>query len=142
MKIRKGNDTNPITNNQESDKVVIDGLMTAEDLVALGRNAGMNTIEQLKIMYPKNEEYEKFELEKINEENLTKELRKAGQQNDEKINSIYANQLAKEEITKTKKEIERLQNEYQKTKDNKLIEEKDKKIRELQEKVDKLSKKE
>ena len=140
MKIRKGNNTEPIKNNQENDNVVIDGLMTAEDLVNIGKKAGMNTIEQLRLMYPKNENYEKFELEKINEENLTKELRRAGKQNDEKINSIYSNQIAKEEIRKTKNEITRLNEEYQNTKNKRIMEEKDEQIRMLQEKLNKLNK--
>lgn len=133
MKIRKPNNTNPINNNQESDKVVIDGLMTAEDLSDLGTRAGINTIEQLRQMYPKNIELEKRELEIISDEALAEKLRIAGKDNDEKINAIFQNQLLKNKINETRAEIQRLNKEYKKSHEENLIYEKDRKIRELEE---------
>lgn len=135
MKIRAGNKTKPITNNQESDKVIIDGLMTAEDLTDLGTRAGINTIEQLKAMYPKNVELEKRELEIMSDEELTKKLRIAGKDNDEKINAIYQNQLLKNKIHETRTEIQRLNKEYKKSHEENLIYEKDRKIKELEEEL-------
>ena len=98
MKIRRPNRNKPIANNQESDKVIMDGLMTAEDLTDLGVRAGINTIEQIRAMYPKNEELEKRELEIMSDEELVKKLRIAGKDNDEKINAFYQNQLIKNKI--------------------------------------------
>lgn len=137
MKIRKGHNNIPIKNNQESDKVVIDGLMTAEDLSHLGTTAGINTIEQLKAMYPKNLELEQKELEIMSDEALTQKLRIAGKDNDEKINAIYQNQLLKNKISQTRNEIQRLNKEYQKSHEENLIYEKDRKIRELEETLEK-----
>ena len=132
MKIRKPNNNQPIVNNQESDKVVIDGLMTAEDLTDLGVKAGVNTIEQLKAMYPKNPELEQRELEIMSDEELVKKLRIAGKDNDEKINAIYQNQLLKNKINETRAEIQKLNKEYQKSHEENLVYEKDRKIRELE----------
>ena len=75
MIIRKPNNNPPISNNQESDKVVIDGLMTAEDLTDLGMKAGQNTIEQLRALYPKNPELEKRELDIMSDDALAQKLR-------------------------------------------------------------------
>ncbi len=141
MKLKKPNITKPIENNQESDKVVIDGLMTAEDLTDLGVKAGMNTIEQLRAMYPKTPELEKRELEIINDEALAEKLRIAGKDNDEKINAIYQNQLLKNKINETRSEIQKLNKEYQKTHEENLIYEKDRKIRELETELKKFQEK-
>lgn len=135
MKIRTPNKTEPIANNQKSDKVVIDGLMTAEDLTDLGTRAGINTIEQLKAMYPKNPELEQRELDIMTNESLTEKLRIAGKDNDEKINAIYQNQLLKNKINETRSEIQRLNKEYEKSHEENLIYEKDRKIRELEQTI-------
>ena len=137
MKIRQPNKTEPRQNNQESDKVVIDGLMTAEDLTDLGVKAGINTIEQLRAMYPKNPELEKRELEIMSDEALVERLRLAGKDNDEKINAIYQNQLLKNKIHETRNEIQRLNKEYKKSHEENLIYEKDRKIKELEETIEK-----
>lgn len=141
MKIRKPNPTEPITNNQESDKVVIDGLMTAEDLTDLGTKAGINTIEQLRAMYPKNLELEQKELEIMSDEALVEKLRIAGKDNDEKINAIYQNQLLKNKINETRAEIQKLNEEFQKTHEENIIYEKDRKIRELEETINSMKNK-
>ena len=109
--------------------------MTAEDLTDLGTRAGMNTIEQLKIMYPKNEKLEKRELEIMSDEKLVEKLRAAGKDNDEKINAIYQNQLFKNKINETRAEIQRINKEYKKTHEENLIYEKDRKIKELEEEL-------
>lgn len=137
MLIRKPNNNMPIENNQESDKVVIDGLMTAEDLTVLGQQAGAKTIEQLRSLYPKNIELEKKELEIMSDEALIEKLRIAGKDNDEKINAIYKNQLLKNKIKETRNEIQRLNQEYKKTHEENLIFEKDRKIRELENELEK-----
>lgn len=137
MKIRKPNKTEPRTNNQESDKVVIDGLMTAEDLTDLGIKAGINTIEQLRAMYPKNTELEARELEIMSDEALANKLRMAGKDNDEKINAIYQNQLLKNKINETRSEIQKLNKEFKKSHEENLIYEKDRKIKELEETLEK-----
>lgn len=135
MKIRTPNKTEPTKNDQKSDKVVIDGLMTAEDLTDLGTRAGINTIEQLKAMYPKNPELEQRELDIMTNEALTEKLRAAGKDNDEKINAIYQNQLLKNKINETRGEIQRLNKEYEKSHEENLIYEKDRKIRELEQTI-------
>lgn len=132
MLVRKANKNQAIANNQESDKVVIDGLMTAEDLALVGQRAGMQTIEQLRQLYPHNLELEKRELEIMNDEALVEKLRIAGKDNDEKINAFYQNQLYKDKINQTRAEIQRLNKEYQRTHEENLIFEKDRKIRELE----------
>ena len=137
MKIRQPNKTEPRQNNQKSDKVVIDGLMTAEDLTDLGIKAGINTVEQLRAMYPKNPELEKRELEIMSDEALVEKLRLAGKDNDEKINAIYQNQLLKNKINETRNEIQRLNKEYKKSHEENLIYEKDRKIKELEETIEK-----
>lgn len=137
MLIRKPNENMPIENNQKSDKVVIDGLMTAEDLTVLGQEAGTKTIEQLRSLYPRDIELEKREMEIMTDEALTKKLRAAGKDNDEKINSIYQNQLLKNKIRETRSEIQRLNKEYQKSHEENLIFEKDRKIRELENELEK-----
>ena len=115
--------------------------MTAEDLTDLGVKAGMNTIEQLRAMYPKNPDLEKRELEIINDEALAEKLRIAGKDNDEKINAIYQNQLLKNKINETRSEIQKLNKEYQKTHEENLIYEKDRKIRELETELKKFQEK-
>ena len=135
MKIRKPNSTEPTINNQESDKVVIDGLMTAEDLTDLGTRAGVNTIEQLKAMYPKNPELEQRELDIMTNEALTEKLRITGKDNDEKINAIYQNQILKNKINETRNEIQRLNKEYKKSHEENLVYEKDRRIRELEQTI-------
>ena len=137
MKIRKPNKTKPTENDQKSDKVVIDGLMTAEDLTDLGVKAGVNTIEHLRAMYPKNPELEKKELEIMSDEALAEKLRIAGKDNDEKINAIYQNQLLKNKINETRTEIQKLNQDYKKTHEENIIYEKDRKIRELEETIEK-----
>lgn len=132
MLVRKANKNQAITNNQESDKVVIDGLMTAEDLAIVGQRAGMQTIEQLRQLYPQNLELEQRELEIMSDEALVEKLRIAGKDNDEKINAFYQNQLYKDKINKTRAEIQRLNKEYERTHEENLIFEKDRKIRELE----------
>lgn len=140
MLVRKPNNNYPTINNQQSDKVIIDGLMTAEDMVDLGTRAGANTLEELKRLYPHNPELEKRELELIDDSKLVEKLRIAGKDNDEKINAFYANQKLKDEVNKTRAEIQRLNKEYQKTHENNLIYEKDRKISELEEKIKELQK--
>lgn len=135
MKIRQGNKNTATINNQESDKVVIDGLVTAEDLAIIGQNAGVQTIEQLRQLYPKNVELEERELEIMNNDALIEKLRIAGKDNDEKINAFYQNQLYKDKIVKTRAEIQRINKEYEKTREENLIFEKDRKIRELEDEL-------
>lgn len=136
MKIRKGNSNEPIKNNQKSDKVIIDGLMTAEDLVNMGTKAGINTIEQLRQLYPHNPILEKAENEIMNDEELVKKLRIAGKDNDEKINAMYMNQKLKESIRLTRNKINELNEKYAKTHQQNLIYEKDRLIKELQNELD------
>lgn len=133
MKIRKGNPNIPAINNQKSDKVIIDGLMTAEDLVSLGSQAGMHTIEQLKAMYPHNPDLKAKEEAIISDSALVEKLRIAGKDNDEKINALYSNQKIKQKIKETRDSINKLNKEYKETHENNLIYEKDRKIKELEE---------
>lgn len=141
MLTRKSNKNYPITNNQESDKVVIDGLMTAEDLTLIGQEAGAKTIEQLRTLYPKNIDLEKREMEIMSDEELTRKLRIAGKDNDEKINSIYQNQLLKNKIRETRAEVQRLNKEFERTHEENLMFEKDRRIRELENELEKAKQK-
>ena len=140
MKIRKANNNYPTVNNQESDKVVIDGLMTAEDLVDLGARAGTNTIEQLKQMYPKNEAAELKELSLMDNDQFIQKLKEVGTYNKENIDAFYNNQLLKDEIHKTRTKLQQIYRDYEKTKENSLVYEKDRQIKELQEKIENLQK--
>lgn len=140
MKIRKGNDSKPVENNQESDKVCIDGLMKTEDLVSYGQIAGMQTIEELRKMYPKNTEYEERERIIMNDEELTLKLRAAGKDNDEKINAVYQNQKLKEKIRDTRNQINSLNKEYEQTHQENIIYQKNQKIRELEDEIAKITK--
>ena len=135
MKIRKGNDSKPVENNQESDKVCIDGLMKTEDLVSYGQIAGMQTIEELRKLYPKNAEYEEREKIIMNDEELTLKLRAAGKDNDEKINAVYQNQKLKEKIRDTRDKINSLNKEYEQTHQENIIYQKNQKIRELENEI-------
>lgn len=141
MLAKKANKNYPIINNQESDKVVIDGLMTAEDLTVIGQEAGAKTIEQLRTLYPKNTNLEQREMEIMSDEELTRKLRIAGKDNDEKINSIYQNQLLKNKINETRNEIQRLNKEFERTHEENLIYEKDRKIKELENELEKAKQK-
>ena len=111
--------------------------MTAEDLTDLGTRAGINTIEQLRAMYPKNPELEARELDIMSDEALAEKLRIAGKDNDEKINAIYNNQLLKNKINETRAEIQRLNKEFKKTHEENIIYEKDRKIKELEDALEK-----
>lgn len=135
MKIRKGNANKPIENNQESDKVCIDGLMRTEDLVSYGQIAGMQTIEELRKMYPKNAEYEEKERIIMNDDELTLKLRAAGKDNDEKINAVYQNQRLQEKIRNTRNKINSLNKEYEQTHQENIIYQKNQKIRELEDEI-------
>lgn len=135
MLARKGNKTEPIKNNQESDKVIIDGLMTTEDLVAQGTMAAQNTIDTLKKMYPHNPQIEELEMQIMQDEYLQKQLEKIGIENKEQIEAYYANQQLKDKILKTKDEIARLNKKYENEKENNLIYEKESKIKELEDTI-------
>ena len=135
MLARKGNKTIPIINNQESDKVIIDGLMTTEDLVLQGTTAAQNTIEMLKKMYPHNPQIEEAEKKIMQDEFLQYQLEKIGVENKEQIEAYYANQVLKDKILKTKNEIERLNKKYENEKENNLIYEKEAKIKELEDTI-------
>ena len=137
MKVRKANPNIPTINNQKSDKVIIDGLMTAEDLVSLGSQAGINTIEQLKAMYPHNPDLQAKEEAIISDSALVEKLRIAGKDNDEKINALYSNQKIKQKIKETRDSLNKLNKEYEKTHENNLIYQKDQKIKELEEALSK-----
>ena len=135
MKIFKPRHNGPTVNNQESDKVIVEGVCTAEDLWERGQLAGQQTIEALKKMYPKSPELEAQELELMNNQPFVDSLRKACSENKEKIDSIYSNQRIKDSIKQTRDKINQLSAEYEKTKQNNILYEKDKLIRELQEKL-------
>ena len=135
MRIRRGNTNKPIENNQESDKVCIDGLMKTEDLVSYGQLAGMQTIEELRKIYPKNAEYEEKERIIMNDDELTLKLRAAGKDNDEKINAVYQNQKLKEKIRDTRDKINSLNKEYEQTHQENIIYQKNQKIRELEDEI-------
>ena len=135
MTIIKPRHNPPTANNQESDKVVVEGVCTAEDLWERGQLAGQQTIEALKRMYPKSTELEAKELELMNNQPFVDSLRAACKENKEKIDSIYSNQRIKDTIKQTRDKINQLSAEYEKTKQNNILYEKDKLIRELQEKL-------
>lgn len=132
MKRREPRKTIPLINNQASDKVVVDGVCTSEDLVQMGTLSGQATIEQLKKMYPKSIEKETFEMEKILDDRFNKLLRTESQKNKEKIDTIYSNQLIKNKIMETRNEIININEQLKKTRENNLIYQKDAKIRELE----------
>lgn len=135
MKIFKPRHNMPTVNNQESDKVIVEGVCTAEDLWERGQLAGQQTIEALKRMYPKSPELEEKELELMNNEPFIDSLRQACKENKEKIDSIYSNQRIKDAIRQTRDKVNKLSKEYEETKQNNILYEKDKLIRELQQKL-------
>lgn len=140
MKVRKNNTNYPIINDQKSDKVVIDGLMTAEELTRLGTEAGRLTTEQLNRLYPKNTEAELKELNVIEDEAFVDKLRELEHFNSENIEAYYNNELLKNKIHETRQKINKLNKEYERTRENNLIYEKDKEIANLKKQVAKLNK--
>lgn len=131
MKIRKAHPEQAIKNNQESDKVVIDGLMTTEELTQIGQRAAINTKDVLMKMYPKNPELEAKELDLINDEAFAKRLAELNNVNEEGIEAFYSNQKLKNKIHETRIELQKLNKEYNKTKEQNLIYEQNRKIEEL-----------
>lgn len=131
MKIRKPHGEIAIKNNQESDKVVIDGLMTTEELTQIGQRAAINTKDVLMRMYPKNPELEAKEIDIINDEAFAKRLAELTQANEEGIEAFYSNQILKEKIQNTRTELQKLNKKYTKTKEQNLIYEQNRKIEEL-----------
>lgn len=93
MKIFKPRHNPATKNNQESDKVIVEGVCTAEDLWERGQLAGQQTIEALKRMYPKSLEIEEKELELMNNQPFVDSLRQACKENKEKIDSIFSYQF-------------------------------------------------
>lgn len=131
MLVRRPNKTKPIVNNQESDKVIIDGLMTTEDIIDIGRRAGENTIETLKRLYPKNAEYEMRELAAMNDESFTNAIRAVSDYNKEGIDLFYSNQKLKAKISETKNRLVTMQKEYEKTKEQNILYEQKREIERL-----------
>lgn len=141
MKVKAGNKTTPTINNQESDKVIIDGLMTPEDIMAYGQLSSEATLEKMRQLYPKNSENELKELALMEDEAFTKELSKLTEYSKENIEAFYQNQLLKDKIQKTRNRLGEIYKEYQKTKENNLIYQKDEEIKKLKEELEKYNKK-
>lgn len=131
MIIRKAHKEEAIKNNQESDKVIIDGLMTTEELTEMGQRAAINTKDVLMRMYPKNPELEIKELDMINDEAFNQRLAQLTETNSEGIEAFYANQKLKDKINQTRNEIQKLNKKYRTTKEQNLIYEQNRKIEEL-----------
>lgn len=138
MKRRIPNSNKPITNNQEDDKVVVDGFMTPTEIVERGKLAAQNTIDTLKRMYPHSPELRLKEQENIANTELNNALRQLEKENKEGISSFYAKHKIKEKITSLNKDIEELNAKYEETRRTSLLYEKENKIKELEDIVEKL----
>lgn len=133
MILRKANKTNPIENNQEDDKVVVDGFMTPGEIVERGKLAAQNTIETMKLMYPHSPEMRIKEEEYIANKQLNDALRELESQNKEGISAFYSKHKIKEKIKSINEDIKRLTEEYQETRRTNLLYQKENKIKELEE---------
>ena len=140
MITRKPHGEKATKNNQESDKVIIDGLMTTEELTTMGQRAAINTKDVLMKMYPKNPELEAKELDLINDEAFTNRLRELSNSNEEGIEAFYSNQKLKDKIHSTRVELQKLNKEYSKTKEQNLIYQQNQKINELTAELENLKK--
>lgn len=132
MKLRKPNNNPPIKNNQEDDKVVVDGFMTPGEIVERGKLAAKNTIETMKLMYPHSPEMRIKEQEYIANKELNDALRELEKQNREGISAFYAKHKIKEKINAIKNEIESLTEEYNETRRTNLLYQKENRIKELE----------
>lgn len=132
MKLRRPNKTNPIINNQEDDKVVVDGFMTPSEIVERGKLAAKNTIETMKLMYPHSPEMRIKEEEYIANRELNNALRELENENKEGISAYYSKHKIKEKIMNINKEIKKLNEEYDNTRRTNLLYEKENKIKELE----------
>ena len=132
MNLRKPNKNIPLINNQEDDKVVVDGFLSPAEIVERGRLSAKSTIEQMKMLYPHSEEAQVREREMMVDEALNKELKALEIENKEKISAFYAKHKIKDKIKSIKNELSNLNSEFEKTKHISLIEEKNRKIKELE----------
>ena len=132
MKLRKPNKNKPIENNQEDDKVVVDGFMTPSEIVERGKLAAQNTIETMKAMYPHSPEMRIREEEYIANTELNNALRELEKQNKEGVSSFYAKHKIKEKIKSINDEIKKLNEDYQETRRTNLLYQKENKIKELE----------
>lgn len=140
MILRKPNKNKPIKNNQEDDKVIVDGFMSASEIVERGKLAAYNTIEAMKAMYPHSPELRLIEEENIANEELNKVLRSIELENKEGISAFYAKHNIKEKIKSLKSELDSLNNQYAETRRTSLLYEKENKIRELENIISNLKK--
>lgn len=132
MNLRKPNKCKPIKNNQEDDKVVVDGFMTPSEIVERGKLAAKNTIETMKIMYPHSPEMRIREEEYIANEQLNNALRELENQNKEGISAFYSKHKIKERIRSINADINRLNEEYNETRRTNILYQKENKIKELE----------
>lgn len=132
MKLRKPNKNEPIINNQEDDKVVVDGFMTPAEIVERGKLAAKNTIETMKIMYPHSPELRITEESYIANQELNNALRELENQNKEGISAFYAKHKIKDKIKNINNEIDKLTEEYKETRRTNLLYQKENKIKELE----------
>lgn len=140
MKRRLPNKNEPIKNNQEDDKVVVDGFMTPAEIVERGKLSAYNTIETMKAMYPHSPEVRIAEEENIANDQLNKILREIEKENKEGISAYYTNHNIKEKIKSIKKEIDSINNQYAETRRTNLLYQKESKIKELEEIINNLKK--
>lgn len=142
MKMRRANKCKPIENNQEDDKVVVDGFMTPGEIVERGKLAAQNTIETMKLMYPHSPEMRLKEEENIKNTELNNALRELENQNKEGIAAFYAKHRIKEKIKSIRDEINSLNQKYIETRRTNLLYQKESKIRELEDIIKTLKSKE
>ena len=121
MKIRKANNCKPVINNQEDDKVIVDGFMTPSEIVERGKLAAQNTIETMKLMYPHSPELRLKEEEYIANEELNNALRQLEKENKEGISAFYSKHKIKEKITSLNQEIKDLNEKYEETRRTNLL---------------------
>lgn len=141
MKRREPNKCKPITNNQEDDKVVVDGFMTPSEIVERGKLAAKNTIETMKIMYPHSPELRLREEECIKNKELNDALRELEQQNKEGISAFYSKHKIKEKINNIRKDLISLNEDYKETRRTNLLYQKENKIKELENIINELKNK-
>ena len=133
MKIRKANNNNPTKiDNSITDYVVVEGIVSPEELVERGKLTAQNTIEYLKQMYPKSPENEAKERELIVDEKFNKYIRELSKENKDKIDTIYQAHDIRQKIINLKNELTSINDKIKESNEVNLIYQKDAKIRELE----------
>lgn len=133
MKIRKANNNEAVkTDNSITDYVVVEGIISPEEIVERGKLTAQSTIDFLKQLYPKSPEKEARERELILDREFNKYLKQVEEENKEKISTIYNAHDIRQKVINLKNELTEINDKIKKSNEVNLIYQKDAKIRELE----------